>query len=288
MRKDILALMCGIAALQPIAAQTPGVVLAGSEVRKLASPIVGHDFEIFVAKPDGYDDGSARYPTLYVLGAYDQFAAITQLYRILQLGNHVPPLLLVGISYPGTFTDYIQKRALDFTPTRLSPDSVRHLYGSAMAGFTPASGGADVFLRSLRTELIPYVEQNYRTIPGDRGILGMSYGGLFTATLLTQAPELFQRILIGSPALWWDDYAFFKRAPATMPAPSSPTRVVLTVGADETPGMLTAYDRLRTYLETSAPQTPSLAFAAMKFPGESHMTVQGTMYSRALRMLYAK
>ena len=32
-------------------------------------------------------------------------------------------------------------------------------------------------------------------------------GGLFTTYVLFNAPESFQRIFIGSPALWWDDEA---------------------------------------------------------------------------------
>lgn len=280
---------CAIAlSLAPLTVPAQGVVLSATEARPLPSRVVGHDYQIFVAKPDGYDTATARYPVLYMLDAYDQFALVTQLYRILRLSGQVPPLLLIGISYPGTFADYIRWRALDFTPTKLSVDSVRRLYGAGMAGFTPASGGMDAFLRSLQTELIPFVEQNYKANPNDRAILGMSYGGLLTASLVARSPQLFQRVLVGSPALWWDDYVFFKTAPPDLASLQSPMRVLLTVGADETSDMLTAYDRFRSYLEALAARTPGFTVTAVKFPGESHMTVQGTMYSRALRALYSK
>lgn len=36
----------------------------------------------------------------------------------------------------------------------------------------------------LSAEIIPFVEANYRTTPGDRGLAGYSTGGLFTLDAL--------------------------------------------------------------------------------------------------------
>ncbi|HEY4299492.1 MAG TPA: alpha/beta hydrolase-fold protein [Candidatus Didemnitutus sp.] len=58
--------------------------------------------------------------------------------------------------------------------------------------------GADV-LCFLADEIVPYVDRIYRTIPGDRGLLGHSNGGLFALYALAQHAAFFQRIVAASP-----------------------------------------------------------------------------------------
>jgi predicted alpha/beta superfamily hydrolase len=65
------------------------------------------------------------------------------------------------------------------------------------------SGGAPAFLRVLREEILPFVEETYRTSE-DRGIAGHSFGGLFAAWMLLEAPDLFRRYGLNSPSLWWE------------------------------------------------------------------------------------
>ena len=76
---------------------------------------------------------------------------------------------------------------------------------------TPASGGANPFLAFIEHELFPLVEKEYRVDTSNRGLLGSSYGGLFAAWTMVNRPELFQRFIMASPALYWDDYLFFKK-----------------------------------------------------------------------------
>ena len=72
------------------------------------------------------------------------------------------------------------------------------------------SGRAGLFLTCLETELIPFVEENYRTAPNDRAIFGYSLGGLFALFSLLRNPELFRRYVAGSPALYWDNAVMFQ------------------------------------------------------------------------------
>ena len=76
---------------------------------------------------------------------------------------------------------------------------------------TPASGGAGHFLAFIEHELFPLVEKEYRVDSSNRGLFGSSYGGLFAAWTMVNRPELFQRYIMASPALFWDDYLFFKQ-----------------------------------------------------------------------------
>jgi hypothetical protein len=50
---------------------------------------------------------------------------------------------------------------------------------------------------------------NYRTVPEDRTINGYSIGGLFGLYTLFTKPETFNRYIIGSPSLTWDNYSIY-------------------------------------------------------------------------------
>jgi predicted alpha/beta superfamily hydrolase len=58
------------------------------------------------------------------------------------------------------------------------------------------SGGADKFLTSMKTEIVPFVDKNYKT-NSDRGIFGHS-GGLFAAYCLVNSDGYFTRFGISS------------------------------------------------------------------------------------------
>jgi predicted alpha/beta superfamily hydrolase len=64
------------------------------------------------------------------------------------------------------------------------------------------SDGAPLFLKSLREEIIPFVEANYRASFTERGLVDYSFGGLFTLYVLFHAPQMFTRYLAGSPTMW--------------------------------------------------------------------------------------
>ncbi|MCA9712863.1 MAG: alpha/beta hydrolase, partial [Myxococcales bacterium] len=66
-------------------------------------------------------------------------------------------------------------------------------------------GGADAFLDFIATELQPLVEANYPADPDDATIVGASLGGTFATYALFERPELFERYVIVSPGLNWDD-----------------------------------------------------------------------------------
>ena len=63
--------------------------------------------------------------------------------------------------------------------------------------------GADKFRAFIRSEVIPYVENHYRTAPF-RILAGHSVGGLFAIDTLARQPDLVHVYLAVSPSLWWD------------------------------------------------------------------------------------
>ncbi len=58
--------------------------------------------------------------------------------------------------------------------------------------------------------MIPFIDQPYRTIPGDRTIVGHSIGGFFGSYVLFQHPQLFAKYLIVSPSLRYTNDMIFQ------------------------------------------------------------------------------
>jgi predicted alpha/beta superfamily hydrolase len=62
-------------------------------------------------------------------------------------------------------------------------------------------GGADNFIRFIKSELAPYVEKNYRT-DGSRVLAGQSFSALFALYAFLKEPDLFDACLLGSFGLY--------------------------------------------------------------------------------------
>jgi predicted alpha/beta superfamily hydrolase len=260
--------------------QYPPVTLDNTEVRTLVSKAVEDmEYKILVAFPDQYDESSGSYPALYCLDAYAQFGILTETYRYLSFSGEIRPLLLVGISYECTRDENIYYRARDYLPSHIPPEKL-----GAAAKFAPASGGASNFVRFIRDELIPFVEREYRVDPTDRGLFGHSYGGTFAAWVLFNHSELFQRYLLGSPALGWDDGLVLKHEEAYAEHNSAlPAKVFASVGSLE---QTMPWTTLKEQLESR--NYEGLEFTATEFKRETHMSGIPATHSRALRVLYGR
>ncbi len=69
-------------------------------------------------------------------------------------------------------------------------------------------GGADNFIRFIKTELVPYVEKNYRT-SGSRILTGQSFSALFALYSFLKDPGLFDAYLLGSLSLYKPELSGF-------------------------------------------------------------------------------
>jgi predicted alpha/beta superfamily hydrolase len=156
----------------------------------ITSEIAADSFFILVSVPDSYYSTQERYPVLYVLDGDIAYGMAASIARYLQIGENIPELIVVGIGYGSLTKSAAKKRRRDYRPTETE--------------------GAENFLKFLYEELIPYIDANYRTIPGDRTINGYSLGGLFGLFTFFTRPETFKNYIIGSPNLSWDDYSIFK------------------------------------------------------------------------------
>ncbi len=91
--------------------------LADTEVHYLTSDIVHDEFKIFVGHCG--TTGQHQVPVLYLTDANGYFGGAVDIVRSMQLGFHLPPLLVVGIGYrSGGIGDITTPRTRDLTPTR--------------------------------------------------------------------------------------------------------------------------------------------------------------------------
>jgi predicted alpha/beta superfamily hydrolase len=174
--------------------ELPEVSIPDTEVMVFSSSVTGRDYRIYIGLPEGYTVETAyprKYPVLYLLDGYYWFAAATEITRMLTIGEEIDKLIVVGIGYPTDDLDRIEY----LRPQDLLPSS--------------AGGGSADFLAFIREELTPYLEQNYRIMPGSSILAGHSFGGLFVLDVLFRAPEAFDAYLAMSPGLWFGNRAAF-------------------------------------------------------------------------------
>ena len=166
----------------------------------------GMEYHINAHLPLNYCMNEDSYPVIYNTDAFVCTEIVTGSKKLTELSGKMANTILVGISHEGDLTRFFNDRSRDFIPTHVPQDEIK-VYPEA----TPASGGAGHFLAFIEHELFPLVEKEYRVDTSNRGLIGSSYGGLFAAWTMVNRPELFQRYIMASPALYWDDNLFFKQ-----------------------------------------------------------------------------
>ncbi len=169
--------------------------LYNTQVKVFHSQIIDDDFYMYISLPDDYDQSDKKYPVMYLLDGDVAFGMAASIARYLQFGNTIPELIIVGIGYGALKKNEGNMRIRDQTIS-----SRRGRQGT---------GGAPKFREFIKEELFPYINNTYRAIPDDRTLNGYSLGGLFAMYTLFTEPEMFNRYIIGSPHLSWDEYRIF-------------------------------------------------------------------------------
>jgi predicted alpha/beta superfamily hydrolase len=185
----------------------------------IKSAVLGEDRVILVRTPQGYEGNNARHPVLYMTDGDAHIGHTSSTVEFLARNGRIPEMIIVGI----TNTD----RTRDLTPT----NATLPRQDGAPIQF-PTSGGADRFLKFIETEVIPFVENRYRTQPY-RIFAGHSFGGLFAIHAMLSRPDLFNAYIAVSPSLQWDSQLLVKRAEEFFKGRSQFDKtLLLTLGAE--------------------------------------------------------
>lgn len=205
--------------------------------------------------PSYYYKTYRKYPVLYILDGDYNFRYVAGILE-LQAGiaENIPEMILVGISGNGS-TEY------------------RRNCKPEIAGVKDSGNAGDV-LEFMEKELIPYMDENYKTL--DFKILsGHSVGGLFVINAALERPKLFDAYIAISPALWWEDNAINKIAESKYATVKSLGTNVYVSLADEK-GM-----GVQEFLKITGPE-----FKFKQFENENHNSVGAPTYEWALKDIF--
>ena len=179
-----LLLLC----LQAHAADTQHLqALRNTDYHAVDSEVLERRLHVFVMMPESYSaSADNEYPTLYVLDGGALFPMFAAYYRYLNFGEEIPDAIIVGISYGSNDYEGGNFRSTDFTAA------------SAERDFW---GGAPKFQAFLADELMPMIEDRYRSDSDRRIIFGQSLGGQFVLYTALTRPSLFWGHIASNPAL---------------------------------------------------------------------------------------
>jgi predicted alpha/beta superfamily hydrolase len=241
------------------------------------SEIMGKDYQLYISFPKNYSTkDTISYPVLIVLDGEYSFPIIQGSMGFFSLRNEIEDVIIVGISSGLTNESQRINRAYDYT---ISIDTTKQM----------KTGGAPKFLDCIKNEIIPFVDKNYKTNT-DRGITGHSFGGLFTAYCFINSSGYFTRFGINSPSFGWGNEELLNQAVLqftenkTLDTP--PTKVYVSVGSLEGPGMVSRMVKFSSYLENC--EYENLDIYWQIHDDESHISVWPINISKTISNLYRK
>lgn len=235
------------------------------------SEILHEDRGLIIALPESYQTSSFRYPVLYLLDADSDFQHTAAIVEFLSRTDQVPELIVVGITNTN--------RSRDLTPPSGDDDET---------AFWDEVGGADEFRRFLAEELIPFVDEEFRTAPY-RIIRGQSFGGLFSIYDYMSETPIFHAYLTSSPAVGWNFDELIDRVPQDFAERERRGRPLLYVasGGRDFPGNLSAIRRFGAAMKQARSKSAAVRWRHDHFEEERHYSVVLPATIAGLRFLYA-
>ncbi|WP_222611119.1 MULTISPECIES: alpha/beta hydrolase [Undibacterium] len=243
--------------------------LVMGESIELASKNLGETRRINVYLPEVYTiDKSSSFPLMVMLdgGMAEDFLHISGLIQISIANGTMRPFILVGIE------NTVRRRDLT-SPSDNALDK-RDL---------PNAGGAAQFRQFLVNEMLPQIEQRYRTTP-ERVLIGESLAGLFTLETLVQSPDAFQTYIALDPSLWWNDEKLTADFAAKLKANPKLVKNLYFASSGQK-GMEKVIQHFADVLEQAKPE--GLKWTYEKYPSETHATIYHPAALRAFRTLFA-
>ena len=273
----------------PLSSQVPSqlATIPESVTFEIHSEFVDANFVISVSFPFGYSQSDARFPALYIPDAWWTFGMATDIARQISADQLVPPMLVVGIGYPGTIGDAIVLRLRDMT---LRPsESLEQMIGQMAASFGPhpplSSGGADNFLRFLTEELIPIIERDYRGDPDQRVLHGHSLGGSFVVDVVFRQPEAFTHYIASAPGLHLDDgVSFLNEREYAADHDSVPASLYLALGLLDRPELVASVAALVDTLTIR--EYSGFRWEVSRLEGQTHRSVMPVVLRDGLRWIF--
>ena len=200
MSKNIIVVIFFLIGIHQIKSQDVDQIVIGTK-HILHSNILNEDREYWVTLPESYNnEGSSykSYPVLIVLDGNSHFRSITGMVNYMSSGYNgnirIPEMIVVAIQNVD--------RRRDFTPDKIITKRENN------------SGGGEHFLSFLEDELIPELDQMFRSDPY-RILFGHSLGGLLATHAYMKEKTLFNAFIAVDPSFGtWDAETMDKKLDA--------------------------------------------------------------------------
>ncbi|MDC6389579.1 alpha/beta hydrolase-fold protein [Maribacter sp. PR1] len=197
MSKNIIVVLLLLIGINQVKSQDVNQIVIGTK-HSLRSAILNEDREYWISLPDSYNDKESfykSYPLLIVLDGNVHFKALSGMVNYMSSDTYrsqtIPEMIVVAIQNVD--------RRRDYTPDKII--TVRE----------NNSGGGENFLSFLEEELIPELDQKYRTAPY-RILFGHSLGGLLATHVYMKEKTLFNSFIAVDPSFGtWDSETMDKK-----------------------------------------------------------------------------
>ena len=152
---------------------------------------LNRDRKVWIYLPPDYDQSTISYPVLYMHNGQNVFDLTTSFAGEWEVDETLNALHAAGD--PGIIVVAVDNgealRIDEYAPW------VNTQYGG---------GEGDAYVNFLVDDLKPYVDANYRTLPGREhtGIMGSSMGGHISTYAAIKHPDVFSKVGAFSPAYW--------------------------------------------------------------------------------------
>jgi predicted alpha/beta superfamily hydrolase/CubicO group peptidase (beta-lactamase class C family) len=154
----------------------------------------GGQYELYVKLPNDYFTSDKHYPVIYFTDAVFEIEMLSSTTEFM-----LEDVILVGISWQKDMEEKSLRELGEFA-SRFRDYTVREDENPEIQEkYQP--GKASRHLKFFRNDVIPYVEEHFRTDEENRAYFGFSLGAKFGIYTLLKEPSTFKHYLLGSPGI---------------------------------------------------------------------------------------
>ena len=224
-----------------------------------------------------------------------EFGLAENIARTMVNYDNIEPFIIVGIGYQNqnlstmdskTFWDkWTQNRARDYIPIQVSAGKEDFEGGDyEYKGLSSYTGGSEKFKDFIARELIPYINQTYRT-SNERALVGHSQGGLFTTWMMLNHTSIFKKYIILGPSLWVEKGQMMKQANKLQS--SAKITAYFAVGSKEHDARGSMVNDLKTFYH-SLPKAEGFKSKLEIIEDENHVSMVPASLTKGFKFLFGK